>query len=553
MMPDGPPTPVLRPIETLFHVGRIAGLDDGRLIDRFLDGPVPSAESAFAALVDRHGPMVGRVCRQILRDPHAADDAFQATFLVLARKASSIRDLDSIAGWLHATASRISLRSRADEARRRLRERRVAERATALLAGRGDRPSETWPELHEELARLPEKYRLPIVLCHLEGLTHEQAAQRIACPVRTIQTRLNRGRSRLRDRLIRRGLGPSAATLLTSLTSTPGEAAISHALITTTIQAATRYAAGGIVAASVPASVAALVRGALNAMFREKLTAIAAATLVGGASLAGIVAGGMSIRAEADPDPQTPTTSRAESESSEEADGRFRVEMAGGATIEVVAISTSPSGPDTWWRPDGTPLDEAPADPVNVHVNAQEHPEERAILIRATRLPEGATLDWSPSGAGGYGTRNVLKDGRPVSDMRMKVAMFRPDEATSDLRVELAAGPWETEASDSGQGASIGRGEHTICFARARPDPLGTTLAVAVSIADRDVRVVAIDRDGNVQAPARSSGGGAGRLWMFDLEFRRPPDQIERFEVQSRPFEDAVIRGIALQPRRRGG
>src|SRR5262249_34927641 len=159
----------LKHLATLFRVGTVAGLSDGQLLDRFLDGPDEAAEAAFAVLVERHGPMVLRVCRQALGDPHDAEDAAQATFLVLARRARSTRRADSVASWLYGVACRVSARAKADAARRRARERRGVEVA-AKAAVEGGRP-EPWTELHEELGRLPEKFRLPIVLFHLEGLS----------------------------------------------------------------------------------------------------------------------------------------------------------------------------------------------------------------------------------------------------------------------------------------------------------------------------------------------------------------------------------------------
>ena len=194
---------VLKHIETLFGVGTLIGLPDGVLLDRFNGGSVEDSEAAFLTLVERHGPMVQQVCRRILGNAHDAEDASQATFLVLARKANTIRRTDSVASWLFGVASRIAARVRVDTARRRGHEREGMERAIAMkVVDQGDQ-SETWPELYEELERLPERLRLPIVLFHLEGLSYEQMARQLGCPVRTVQSRLARGRERLRSRLAR--------------------------------------------------------------------------------------------------------------------------------------------------------------------------------------------------------------------------------------------------------------------------------------------------------------------------------------------------------------
>src|SRR5262249_17378914 len=149
-----------------------------------------------------------RICRTILRDGHDAEDAFQATFLVLVRRSSSIRNHDSIASWLHGVARRMASNARSAAARRRARERVAAELRQDPL--KGDPPwDDSGVALHEEINRLPETYRTPIVLCDLEELTEGQAAQRLGCPVGTIRSRLARGRLRLRHRLTRRGLAPS--------------------------------------------------------------------------------------------------------------------------------------------------------------------------------------------------------------------------------------------------------------------------------------------------------------------------------------------------------
>ncbi len=153
---------VLQHVEILFREGTTAGLSDGELLDRFLGGSAEVAESAFAALVERHGPMVMRVCRRIVGDPHQAEDASQAAFLVLARKARSIHQTDSVAGWLYEVACRTSARAKARMARSGRRERRGEELLAGLVNERKEQPD--WAELYEELGRLPERFRLPIVL-----------------------------------------------------------------------------------------------------------------------------------------------------------------------------------------------------------------------------------------------------------------------------------------------------------------------------------------------------------------------------------------------------
>ena len=165
---------VPRSLDALFDVGVVGDLPDGQLLERFTTGHRESAELAFRVLVDRHGPMVSRICRRLLDDPNDAEDAFQATFLVLVRGARTIREQGSVAAWLHGVAVRVASRGRVESARRRRIERHGIRRETE----RNDDPGrlDLASLIDEELTRLPEKYRAPIVLCYLEGLTHEGAA-----------------------------------------------------------------------------------------------------------------------------------------------------------------------------------------------------------------------------------------------------------------------------------------------------------------------------------------------------------------------------------------
>ncbi len=208
---------LLEQVDVLFRAGATAGVSDGRLLERFAarERSDNGAEAAFAAIVDRHGAMVLRACQRVLGDEHAAQDAAQATFLVLARRAGAIGRVDSIGGWLHAVALRVAAKERVARGRRRVREQRGGALAAERLAERANPAvdSDRWTGLDEELGRLPESFRTPLVLCYLEGLTQEQAAVQLGWPIGTVQSRLARGREKLKSRLIRRGLAPAVAAL----------------------------------------------------------------------------------------------------------------------------------------------------------------------------------------------------------------------------------------------------------------------------------------------------------------------------------------------------
>jgi RNA polymerase sigma factor (sigma-70 family) len=199
----------VRDLGCLLRSGGVVGLGDGLLLECFASGE-GSSELAFAALIERHGAMVLRACRTVLRDEHDAQDAFQVTFLALSRRAGSLSVRDSVGPWLHRVALRAAARARRASGRRREVERRAA----VLVSGSASTPAPAADGLeavvHEEVNRLPERFRVPVVLCDLEGRSLDEAARQLGCPVGTIKSRLARARDRLRGRLARRGLAPSA-------------------------------------------------------------------------------------------------------------------------------------------------------------------------------------------------------------------------------------------------------------------------------------------------------------------------------------------------------
>ena len=262
-----------RDLGTLFNLGVIAGRTDGQLLERFASRPDEGAELAFAALVERHGPMVLRVCRGILRDDHEAMDAFQATFLVLVQKACSLWVQDSLGPWLHRVACRAAGRAKAQANRRRVVERRAAEIRSGQVVS--DDREDGAGALHEELDRLPDRYRVPIVLCDLEGRTCEEVARHLGCPVGTVKSWRARGQKQLRSRLARRGLTGLTLVALTDRVVTP------QALSASTHEAVVRMAAVRGTAVAVPATVLSLTKGVLRTMFATKLKVAAAALAAG--------------------------------------------------------------------------------------------------------------------------------------------------------------------------------------------------------------------------------------------------------------------------------
>ena len=285
-MPRGDRSIVLRHLNTLFSVGMIGELTDAQLLERFTSHRDETAELAFAALVERHGPMVLRVCRAVLRDAHDADDAFQATFLILVRRARSLWVRDSLGPWLHEVAYRTASCARLTAARRRQYELRAVE-MTARPPENRDRDDIGWI-IQEEMDRLPRRYREAVVLCLLEGLTPEQAARHLGCPVGTVHSRLARGREQLRGRLTRRGLAVPVGLLAVGWASNGVSALMPPALARLTIRTAVRLAAGQISVGVVPASVAALARVILRTMLMAKIRVTVATLLMLGVLAVGV-------------------------------------------------------------------------------------------------------------------------------------------------------------------------------------------------------------------------------------------------------------------------
>jgi RNA polymerase sigma-70 factor (ECF subfamily) len=209
--------------------------------------------------------MVLGVCRRLLHDGHAAEDAFQATFLVLFRRARALDRHGSLANWLYTVAYHVALKARADAAHRRQRERQVGEMSQVE-----SQPEEVWrdlrPVLDEELSFLPDKYRTPIVLCYLQGKTNEEAARLLGWPIGTVKGRLSRAREILRTRLARRGITLSTG-LLGAVLAEHASAAVPGLLVHSTIKTIALLSAGKATAGLAAAPAAALGEGVLKAMF----------------------------------------------------------------------------------------------------------------------------------------------------------------------------------------------------------------------------------------------------------------------------------------------
>src|SRR5262245_10891331 len=276
-------TALLRHLRRLASQHSIGAVSDSALLERFVRC---RDEGAFSALVARHGPLVLRVCRRVLADAHTAEDAFQATFLVLARRAGAIRRRQRLAGWLHGVAYRVALKARTAETLRQGRETPSAD--LAPLDPRPDPLAELTARellsvLDKEVQRLPEVYRLPVLLCCLEGHTQEEAARLLGWTAGSVRGRLERGRARLRDRLARRGLTLPAVLAVVGIGQGTASAGLPVALAGATVRAALAFAeVGGAPADAISVRVAALAEGGLKSMAAVQLKVGAALVLLTG-------------------------------------------------------------------------------------------------------------------------------------------------------------------------------------------------------------------------------------------------------------------------------
>jgi RNA polymerase sigma factor (sigma-70 family) len=326
-MARGQASLILQQLRRLFGGPPADDQSDGRLLERFQR---ERDEAAFTALVQRHGPLVLGVCRRVLRQEQDAEDAFQATFLVLARKAGSVRRAEALGAWLYEVAYRIALKARARAARQRTHERQAAD-MPGTDQGREEFRRELRGMLDEELHHLPERYRRLLVLCDLQGRTHQEAAREVGVPPGSLSRHLGRARELLRERLLRRGITLSAALLAAALLE-EGRAPVSAALVVPTVRAALAFTAGRAAAGSVPTSVATLAEGALHAMFLSRLRIALVVLLMTGLAL---TAGGVALsRAPVPPPREAPSEARHDSERLD----RFGDPLPGGALARMGTV-----------------------------------------------------------------------------------------------------------------------------------------------------------------------------------------------------------------------
>ena len=438
-MPGSSFAEVLRLIRSALAGNGLGGLSDRHLLEQFL---TERDERAFAVLVERHGPMVLSVCRRIMGEAHHFEDAFQAVFLVLIRKTTSLTGKQSVGGWLHGVARRIALRARAQSTLRRQKERE-----TAAMSSTGPLDELTMQEfrsvLDEEIASLSEKYQGPIVLCHLEGKTYDEAARELGCTKKTLSRRLAKARALLRTKLERRGITLTLAALTTTLTEAAQATPLPAFLALNTVKAATlvatgKTAAGGCLSASALAWAEEALTGMLLAKGKLVALVLGVGLVLGGAGWAGY-----KVVAETSPGPGMnaqvvgPTNSQATKEKI------LRTDELGDTLPEgaVVRLGTHPfrhegsvggrTGTGLLFTPDGKTLVGSTEAGV-ILWNAETGQERKRLPMRMATQEQGMAL--SPDGIS-----LAIADQHP-DDLTPKIVFWNLQKGTISKTLSLPEG-----------------------------------------------------------------------------------------------------------------
>jgi hypothetical protein len=221
--------------------------------------------------------------------------------------------------------------------------------------------------------------------------------------------------------------------------------------------------------------------------------------------------------------------------------------VSSGALIEVVGVSPFPSGPETWWRPDGTPLHPAPCDRAEEQISG-ENAVRMSVVVRLARIPDGANYEWSIVEARGGAWGRAMREGKPLPGLNVATVLLPADARTCTVRFQVAAGPWKTVQTWGTHAGAVGnRFGPSFIFSGPIATPKGTILSVSHNIQGQPVRLVAIDADGEERPAEVRSGSGVADFRQIVVEFDLPPEKIKEFRLQIRPYEEVEIPGIALR------
>ena len=555
---------VVRDLEQVFDQGTSTGLAEGQLLRRFVSG---RDESAFSTLVSRHGAMVLGVCRRVLGTITDADDAFQATFLVLLRRANSLQDADSLGPWLYGVAWRVASRARAGNSRRRLEEAKAAKGRPE--GAQPDSPAdqhELRSALDEEINRLPERYRRPLVLCYVEGLTQEAAARRLRWNAGVLRGRLDRARIRLRGRLVRRGLAPAAGLVIADLVGPSAQAAVPAALLTATLAAAGRDLTVGLVArALVVSSAAKLAADVLRRQFVGRAALVAVLLASGTVAVAALSRLGVAARngdnASVAQLSDAPAPKNAATTPPADRTIDFRlVDRQTGKPLAGVRLIVKVGVNQTLDRTTGDSgtitVDYPSPRPKMMHVDAgKEGFAPMRVWVRHPNFEEEFPAIYTLALAPVAPIGGVVKDeaGRPVAGAKVSLDFFHnsddpppgPTEfQLGDFSVTDASGRWTYPAMPSGYDPA------RLMIRVRQPDfqpfavyggavtdaigPKGTViLARGITITGR-----VVDREGHPIRGAKASAGG--NRWGSDMPLVET-DADGRFRLEHLPLGETVL------------
>jgi RNA polymerase sigma factor (sigma-70 family) len=492
------PVPLLRFLRELSVPRGQCRLGDAELLERFV---AHQDEAAFAALVQRHGPLVWRVCRAVLRHDQEAEDAFQATFVILARKAGSVRDPKALSAWLHGVAAQIARRAQRGAVRRRAREERARDLPPPTPIAEG-----AWRELQavldEEVEHLPDKLRVPFVRCFLEGHCQAEVARDLGCRPGTVSARLSQARKELLGRLAQRGVSLSAALTAVVLSRDAAGAALPSALAPLTVQAAVACtAAQGALAGVLSTRVAALVRGGVSSMYLTRGKVIAALLVCAGllAAAAGVLVPKSAVGSER----QKPPVAAPAREGKEPKQPGEKVEVRGrvlgpdgkpraGARLVFVPFSSDEEGKD---RP--------PVAATSDRDGRFRLLAPRQNLVRGRQLvaaAEGCGPDWIEADrlTAGEVTLRLVSDvtitgrildleGRPVKDVQVRI---RGLEATPGEDLKPVLDKWNPDENrlswlltrDLHQASAVVEGARTDAAGRFRLRGVGRDRVVSLRV-----------------------------------------------------------------------
>jgi hypothetical protein len=446
-----------------------------------------------------------------------------------------------VASWLFGVARRVAAKARTRAARRRRHERRAAARSPDGYIADDDRRDFT--ALHEEIDRLPEKFRGPVVLCYLEGISYELAASRLGVTEGAVRGRLARARGKLRSRLIRRGMTVPAGLLVAGVTSEAASAAVPTAVVESTVRSVMNISAGnGAIPGVASATVAGLAERTIWAM---RLKTIGVGSF-GIGILVLVVAASQAVGTRArEQVAQEQRTGTRE-------DPPWTKGLPGGVKVELIGVSSHPAGPETWWSPDGSPLARAPYVRAGVRPHPDKDQQAREFAVRVEDGPEkNPPHRWEviPSGSSASATPHD-REGRVVPDVEMICVTIPRDRAKCKVRFGIATGEWVTQATDGPQGGSAhGREKVSVIFGGAHEAEGKTGITVSHNVLGDASRVVAIDQEGKEHLSGHTQSLGAGPIQQLENEYDVRLSRVKEFRFQSRPFQWAEFDDVALSPR----